>query len=67
MTREIIQTVSPGEFDEGRPIVLRREQATITFRRIPDGYAPLAGEDGLRLMMENLQSAEAAWKQHVAN
>jgi hypothetical protein len=30
-------------------------------------YAPLAGEDGLRLMMENLQSAEAAWKQHVAN
>jgi hypothetical protein len=48
-----------ASFREGVPIELPRDGITVIFRRIPDDYAPLAGPDGVLLLIKFLQQVDA--------
>ncbi len=61
-TREFNHTIPLRSFLDGLPITLPRESMTLMFRRVTDEAAPMAGQHGLRLMIDVLEQADAAWK-----
>ncbi|ANT54483.1 hypothetical protein [Mesorhizobium amorphae] len=63
-SRQIDVHLPREAFDDGKPFEVPGYGMTIIVRRIPDGYAHLAGPTGRIGMIETLISAEQKWAAH---